>query len=288
MMTKPVDMIRVDHPLPVEDFYFNYFTARKPVIIRTRFLAELGWRTHLWSNEYLNFKAGTHTVLVQKRQNNQIFLPENSGYYPVLFRDFLANVMANPVGDDTTYLNLQNLGNNQVLEPPALQLIGDFSIPVYFKDLMLRCINVWMGNSRTTITTPLHHDFNDNLYVVVEGRKHFTLFPPDQASNLYTRGQLLEVGANGIITYADITNMPHVSLLDIANPDRVRFPRYREAESQRLDFDLEKNEMLFLPAGWFHQVSSVDRHIALSFFAETPPAEKLQWMRDTLANRRIS
>jgi hypothetical protein len=221
--------------------------------------------------------------MVQRRRRDEVFEPDNSGYGPMVFRDFLAQVMENPDGDNTRYLNLQNLMENRTIEPPALQLIGDYTIPYYFKDLLLRCVNLWMGNSKAPIVTPLHHDFNDNLYAVVEGRKRFVIFPPDEARNLYVRGKLLEIQANGIMRYADLNNMPHVCRLDALNVDYEKFPLYARAEKARIDFFLERNEMLFLPAGWFHQVSSSGRHIALSFFAETPPVEQLAWMRDRIA-----
>lgn len=268
----------------MRDFYLQYFTARQPLVIKFRDLAEIGWRTSLWTNDYLRYKAGAQTVQVQKRHHDEVFKPENSGYTPMAFRDFLARVMDNPDGDNSLYLNLQNFSDNRTLEPPALQLIGDYTVPYYFKDLLLRCINIWMGNSRTPIVTPLHHDFNDNLYTVVDGAKQFAIFPPDQAENLYVRGDIREVQANGIITYADLNNMPHVCKLDAFNPDVARFPRYKLAEASRIDFMLQRNEMLFLPAGWFHQVSSSGRHVALSFFAETPPPQQLEWIRQKVAD----
>jgi mannose-6-phosphate isomerase-like protein (cupin superfamily) len=273
---------RVEFPLSLEDFYFRFHTRRRPVVIRTQSLAQLGWQTHLWSNEYLAYKAGAQQVLVQRRGGGE-YSAESSAYVPMQFADFLRQVMARPGGDDRSYLNLQT---DDVIEPPLLQLLGDFSIPPFFKDLTLRCVNLWMGNSEQTIVTPLHHDFNDNLYVVAEGRKHFTLFPPEQAPNLYTRGQLLGVEANGIIRYASMSGMPHLSQVVLESPDRTRFPRYAEAEPTRLDVDIQAGEMLFLPAGWFHQVSSRGRHVAVSFFAVVPENDELARVHDLIAERR--
>jgi peptidyl-lysine (3S)-dioxygenase / protease len=278
-MTVANDITRLQHPVAPQDFYLHYFTARRPLVIQFGDFAEIGWRTHLWSNEYLRYKAGAQTVMVQKRRQDEVFEPDNSGYGPMVFRDFLTKVMDSPDGDNTLYLNLQNLQDNRALEPPALQLIGDYTIPYYFKDLLLRCVNIWMGNSRTPIITPLHHDFNDNLYAVLEGNKRFIIFPPEQAANLYVRGNIREIQANGIFKYEDLNNMPHVCRLDALKPDLAKFPRYANAESTKMDFVLQRNEMLFLPAGWFHQVLSSGRSIALSFFAETPPYEQLEWMR---------
>lgn len=281
-MTETRSVARIDHPHPLADFYLNYFIARQPVIIRTRSLAELDWRTDRWTNEYLNHKAGGQSVAVLTSHNRNDFVLGKAKYETMLFQEFIARAMAKPDGDETVYLNLQDSAKDRMLEAPLLQLIGDFSIPVYFKDLILRCMNLWMGNSPNEIVTPLHHDFNDNLYVVVEGRKHFTLFPPSQAANLYTRGKLLEVEQNGNIRYTSMDGMPHLSQVDLVHPDLGRFPRYAEARNTRLDLDLEKGEMLFLPNGWFHRVVSRGRHIAVSFMAVTPEAERLQWMRSVI------
>ena len=273
---------RVDFPLSLEDFYFRFYTRRQPAVIRTQSLAQLGWHTQQWSNEYLAHKAGAQQVLVQQRGGGA-YSAESSAYVPMLFVEFLRQVMARPGGDDRRYLNLQT---DNVIEPPLLQLLGDFSIPPFYKDLSLRCINLWMGNSDQTIVTPLHHDFNDNLYVVVEGRKRFTLFPPEQAPNLYVRGQLLGVGANGIIRYASMSGMPHLSQLDPESPDQARFPLYAAAVPTRLDVDVQAGELLFLPAGWFHQVSSSGRHIAVSFFADVPEMDELERVRQLVERRR--
>lgn len=282
------EISRVQHPLPLREFYLDYFIARRPVVIRTQSLVELDWRTDRWTNEYLANKAGGQSVVVLQSPQRDNFMPEQSQYGTMTFQDFLAKVMAVADGNETLYLNLQELDKGRVLEPPLLQLIGDFSIPLYFKDLILRCINIWMGNSGNEITTPLHHDFNDNLYVVVEGHKHFTLFPPTQAANLYTRGKLVGIDTNGTIRYESLKDMPHLSQVDIDHPDAGRFPLYADAESYRMDFDIHKNEMLFLPNGWFHRVTSHGRHIALSFMAVTPSADRLQWMRSTLLGQAKS
>lgn len=282
----PVTLHQLDHPVPPEVF-LDHYARRRPLIIRVGDLATLGWRTHLWTDAYLAYKAGAHEVRVLRRVTGGEYRAESSAYVPMVFRDFIRDVMAHPGGNPDCYLNLQT---DKILEPPLLQLIGDFTIPPYFKDFALRCIVLWMGHSPDQLITVLHHDFNDNLYVVVEGEKHFTLFPPDQAPNLYPRGQIRKIERTGRIHYEPGEARPHLSTVNLTEPDWSRFPRFRDALAHRTDFVVRKGEMLFLPAGWFHQVSSVGRHVALSFFAEIPSESGLDHLAklldESMANER--
>lgn len=275
-----LEVPRVRHPISLEEFYRDYYIPRRPVIISTDSFVQLGWQTHLWTTQYLLYKAGAQQVMVLRRADRRNFAPDGSHYAPMPFHEFLTQVMQPPEGNSDIYLNLQN---DNVMEPPLLQLVGDFNIPVYFKDLMLRSINIWMGNSRQSITTPLHHDFNDNLYAVVEGLKHFTLFPPEQAPNLYPQGELKRVDPNGYIHYASLDHKPHMCKLDPTAADLGSFPLYRDAAPTRRECDLAQHEMLFLPTGWFHQVTSIGRHIAVSFFSMPPSLAQLDYLKGALA-----
>lgn len=262
---------------PVEPGVFlQHYVDRLPLIIQVPDLGVLGWQTHRWTNDYLNYRAGAHEVRVLQQPRPGLFTAESASYVAMPFRHFIREVMASPTGHPGYYLNLQT---DRLIEPPLLQLIGDFSIPDYFKDFMMRCIVLWMGNSPTPIVTVLHHDFNDNLYVVVEGRKHFTLFPPGEAAQLYPRGVIRRIAETGLIEYEPGERQPHLCAVDIENPDFNRFPAYREALPHRIDLEIQKNEMLFLPAGWFHQVRSEGRHIAISFFAEVPSSTGFEHLR---------
>lgn len=46
-----------------------------------------------------------------------------------------------------------------------------------------------------------HHDFHDNLYILLRGKKRFRLFSPDSAEHQYTNGKILRVFPNGRIVY---------------------------------------------------------------------------------------
>lgn len=48
-----------------------------------------------------------------------------------------------------------------------------------------------------------HHDFHDNLYCLLKGRKRFVLFPPSEVQRMYPYGKLDVLHDNGLISYSD-------------------------------------------------------------------------------------
>jgi len=102
---------------------------------------------------------------------------------------------------------------------------------------------IWLGNA---ITVPAHFDDANNIACVVAGRRRFTLFPPAQIANLYI----------GPIDFAP-TGAP-ISLVDFANPDFERFPRFGEALSHALSAELAPGDAIFIPPLWWHHVQSLE------------------------------
>jgi hypothetical protein len=47
----------------------------------------------------------------------------------------------------------------------------------------------------------LHHDFHDNLYLLLRGEKNIKIFSPAEAANMYTCGEVVRVHKNGRINY---------------------------------------------------------------------------------------
>ena len=103
-------------------------------------------------------------------------------------------------------------------------------------------VSIWFGN-RSRIAA--HFDLPDNIACVVAGRRRFTLFPPEQLANLYV-GPL------------DVTPAGQaVSLVDFANPDLERFPRFAEALKHAQVVELEPGDAVFVPSMWWHHVESL-------------------------------
>ena len=99
----------------------------------------------------------------------------------------------------------------------------------------------WLGN-RTRVSA--HYDFPDNIACVVAGERRFTLFPPDQISNLYV---------------GPVDRTPSgqaISLVDISNPDFERFPKFAEALKHAQTAVLAPGDAIFIPSMWWHNVES--------------------------------
>jgi hypothetical protein len=102
---------------------------------------------------------------------------------------------------------------------------------------------LWLGNA---IRVATHYDLMENIGVVIGGRRRFTLFPPDQIANLYMGP--LELTPAGT----------PISLVDPAEPDLQRFPRFAKAWTQAQTGVLEPGDAIYIPFHWWHAVDSLE------------------------------
>ena len=104
-------------------------------------------------------------------------------------------------------------------------------------------MSVWLGN-RTRIAA--HQDLPDNLACVAAGRRRFTVFPPGELGNLY-------------IGPLDFTPAGQaISLVDFANPDLAKFPRFADALRHAQVAELGPGDAIFVPSMWWHHVEALD------------------------------
>jgi hypothetical protein len=167
--------------------------------------------------QYLQDKAGHQTVKVERRRNH------SDGYgqgneVSMKFSQFLQLLQKK---DELHYLTTQDVHSNNDGRPEILPqfmeaLSDDFPIqPSLMGNLIPQIVNLWMGHTNDNENNPsgsssgLHHDYHDNLYIVLRGRKRFRLFSPMDIQYLYTRGSLLQVHPNGRINYAGEETTPY-------------------------------------------------------------------------------
>ena len=118
--------------------------------------------------------------------------------------------------------------------------------------------SIWLGN-RTRIAA--HYDMPDNLACVAVGRRRFTLFPPGELPNLY--GGPLEFTPAG----------QQISLVDFANPDLERFPRFADALRHARVAEMAAGDALYIPGMWWHHVEALDAfNVLVNYWWQTAPA----------------
>lgn len=165
----------------------------------------------------------------------------------------------------------------QVLDK-VFQVIDDAKAPSYYvgstmvdhwlpgfrseNDLNLgdrdRLVSIWLGN-RSRIAA--HYDFPNNIACSVVGRRKVTLFPPNQADNLYVGP--LEFTPSG----------QPISLVDSCAPDFVKFPKYAQALAAAYVVELEPGDAVFIPSMWWHHIEALESfNVLINYWWRSTPA----------------
>lgn len=110
----------------------------------------------------------------------------------------------------------------------------------------------WIGPARTV--TPLHCDYDDNIFAQIWGSKRIFLAPPHHDAFLYTRE------ANSLL---------FGSPFDPETPDFAQFPLARQAAM--VDLIVHPGDMLYVPAGWYHQVRALTFSLSSNRWARGQP-----------------
>lgn len=118
-------------------------------------------------------------------------------------------------------------------------------------------ISAWLGN-QTRIAA--HFDSVDNLACVVGGQRRFIIFEPAALDNLY-------------IGPTDFTPAGQaISLVDFAQPDHQRFPRFADAVAAAWVAELSAGDALFIPAMWWHHVEGLaDVNLLINYWWRSTP-----------------
>lgn len=198
-----VERVSVDSIASPEQFFREFVAPRKPVVLRG-FLRDAEFSAPAkWSNAYLRAVAGDERLAVERRADAQGKFGRGVEVQ-MAFGDLLARLEK---GDELHYLTTQDVeaeadGRPEVMARFIQRLQGDFPLrPALMGRLVPQNINVWMGNNRHGSSTGLHHDYHDNLYVLLRGRKRFRLYSPADADRMYTRGRMTRVHTNGRVNY---------------------------------------------------------------------------------------
>jgi hypothetical protein len=190
-------------------------------------------------------------------------------------RDVLTRAL--PSGAAAGYVQYESI-------PPSM--LADLQVPAFAAALKAEFAGMWLGRGRTS--AQLHHDANENLLLMVRGRKTWRLFPPTAGDALH-EGYMLEVqqqlaGTNE--TAAQLERAPvglsNASLSFFTSPvslarrstEIARFPELETVDSMGYECDLEKGDMIFVPSWWWHQVETATESEPMS---TSEPGPTVEW-----------
>lgn len=218
-------------------------TTTTPVIIRGS--SALG-KVADWTPEYISERFADREVPISVADPDGTFRYDPDSEAGLRFEKMRGATLAAefrrvPV---TRKLCLQQLP----IDARVPELAGEMSVPPFIPAAKLNEINLWMASPDSR--TPLHYDDMHNLFAQIEGRKRFVLFNPDQFEDLYP-GPLN-------------TRSESFSRVDLKRPDFKRFPRLADVEYW--EAVVWPGDLLFMPAYWWHHVSSQDVSVSVNYW----------------------
>ncbi len=257
-------------------FMAKYVKKNRPVVVKNFQAAFAG--PEAWTHAALVEKFGEMPVRVSLSQTGRFDGPENGTLWGLGADD---EVLVRP--PQTTmrfqdFADLLRLARAAPSQAPAANFYLEYtSLTQYLGEEMLALIpmppaasasgmvhfltNFWMGKGDTT--SPLHYDDYENLLCQIKGVKELTLFPPGDIAYLYYTGRakgLLEYTYPSTFQRKELVSAKGVSvvfgssvLLDA--PDLARHPDLVKATPYKVR--LEAGDVLYLPAYWHHEVTSL-------------------------------
>lgn len=250
---------------------FTELTAcRQPLIIRG---LNIGLCTKKWTSDYLIEKYGTVECTAQVSSNPRMnFVKKNFVYQKMTFGELVQNASSNEPTSETEeghqYWYFRSLGEDVRKDVSNFHkqfplLANDVSFPNLFQKEDFFSSVFRLASRGTQLWT--HYDVMDNMLLQIAGDKKIVLYPPSDALNLYLKGDKSEV-------------------MDIENPDLKKFPKFALVNSY--ECVMKPGDLLFIPALWFHNVTSLDFGVAINVFWKNLPSDMYD-KRDIYGNKDL-
>ncbi|XP_065898446.1 tRNA wybutosine-synthesizing protein 5-like [Dysidea avara] len=265
----PAEILSLPTPQKVGRYKMNISTSYREIADQRRPCVLTGtivdrWRARTeWSTEFL--KKRIPHVMAYRQESQRIFTTFHDGKpleplvnekwedYNIKVNTTLEIVLGKP-GLDAVEQGPYLYYSEKVadLKRSVFQNILDYIQPI--KDLILSeesvQVNLWVG--RKGIVTNTHYDMTYNFFVQLQGKKHFTLFPPNAQLYLYP------------------CLHPHYghSQVDILSPDLTKYPLYSNASVYTAV--LGPGDMLTVPPFWLHHVETLEESVSVNVWSDSP------------------
>jgi hypothetical protein len=234
-----------------------------------------------WNLDYLTQALQSQTFLLRYygndryQQDKRLWTSIGSGVQAkqVRFEDYATLLRSREAHAKDIYLAKCSIAQTPLAQAPILEAIHtqlhQLGLTTPVSD-----VNLWIGPSGHIEC--LHYDPTDGFLMQLHGAKRIVLFPPSQLANLYP--------------YPITTHLRHglklrcwFSQVYPDHPDFEAFPRVAHALPHKHDIVLNPGEALYIPAGWWHEVTALgdDMVCSINRFWGVHPLNRrlLSWSR---------
>ena len=199
--------------ISAQDMWEKYIQKRRPVVF-DGLLDDDTWHGERFTDlAYLRQQAGQAHVKVEPINTAKQIFGTAERREAMTFAQFL-DIVQNKRENGKYYLTTQYEQEEEqdedddwphmdpILPAPVNMLRKDFPLhPRILGNLVLQQCNLWVGGTQEPKSSGLHHDFHDNLYLLLSGSKRFVLFPPNAYPYLRLRGHVEHLHNNGLLVY---------------------------------------------------------------------------------------
>ncbi len=236
-----------------EEFFRTYWAGHRPVVLvdATATWPALG----KWTPAFFARTFARETIEVTTGREADPFYDRNFQAHRRRMRmpAFIEQVLSAGKSND-----LYMVSNNNTMKRPAFKkLLADVRPPpALFEPVRASATSLWIGPAGTI--TPLHHDTTNILFCQLHGRKQIELVSPQETA-------LLLDPVDGFY-----------SPIDLDRGDAASHPALQSMLIQRVV--VGPGDALFIPAGWWHRVTSLDVSISFSLLGFRRPND-FDWYR---------
>lgn len=239
----------LDQPISRKQFHDIFRLTSTPVVMKFEHLRHLGVTTKGWELSELRakfpYEPDPNRKQPQYKVNAGLKSDEQLDLGPALYElEKDSKLKRGSKGSVST----RNFPRNLMIKPHYLSLL-DAVAPPFLPKQRFQVPTLWMGT--TTADTRLHSDCCDNFVSMIAGTKRWFIAPPSEARLL----KPLCTGKHQSLCWANALKYP--------TRDASHNTREKEIKSklQYYVLDLKPGEMLYLPAGWWHQIENLTPNV---------------------------
>jgi lysine-specific demethylase 8/hypoxia-inducible factor 1-alpha inhibitor (HIF hydroxylase) len=243
--------------LTVDRFFQEYKKHGIPVVLTGIFQPDTDWNLDylsrlLGDQEFVLRYYGKARYQQDKRQWTSI----GSGVAPQTkpFSEYADLLQSGEAHEQDIYLAKCPIHNTPLIETEAIEDYKAAMDQIGFTQ-PASTMNLWVGPGGHVES--LHYDVMDGTLVQLHGSKRVVLFPRSQLSNLYPFPFYVHL-------WHGLRLRSWFSQVYPDRPDYEAFPKLKSAMQHRIEVILNPGEVLYIPAGWWHEISALGDEMVCS------------------------